>query len=687
MSFQRLPQEITQQIFELLPKSTIFDCLYVCKLWHTSVAQIYYKELKITGRKLSDYPYSMLDTTNSTEVSAFNQGRWSQKLIINKDHKKADEAHVDNFIKLLSHLPNLKFLELPETSNFDAYMQAILKKLHLTRIQEIKYPYYFKEAKVYYLTCWKFRQTITHLKFRHLSRPGVSLDCLTDFKQLTHLSINNSRLSRFDDLTLLMLLNKYPQLISFQLNSSAVNSAEDATTTPFNQPIAEATSQGLQYQQQQPTLNTDLKELDLTLPFFMAPYIQYFTSCIPSRLDSLRLVIDQTLFDSWIQINDENALLQFAKHLSSIKSLDFQINNFRMADRTTVARFPNPSIENNAVIVSQMTKFCRFVGAIKGQRDLNCHTNFTATPNNMYKCFYIKIQENQGSMQLKYDGALGDYLLENGTFTPAFCAPLPNLKEEVTECPSIINSLFMLSSRQDGKKPDFLQMLDRALSSCSRLTSLDIKPWAGFEVCIEFNDPYNKSRHRKTKYLQQYREDLCHTVKVTGADLSSSIFHDFISSIPSRNIKNLSLLGCVFSHQNAAANISTTTADNKKKNNNILIELGNIAHLDTLKLELTRGVLEQYNGQVFLQLMLSEHGKSAAYDYYKLIKLPPKYKYDLISKDGKVVTIQSPDKYNFIPATDTQYLNESNAAVLNITILAQKIDKLDLLELVINNQQ
>lgn len=44
-----LPNEVLQQIFQLLPHPTVYHCLCVCKVWNLAAIKEFYEEITLTN--------------------------------------------------------------------------------------------------------------------------------------------------------------------------------------------------------------------------------------------------------------------------------------------------------------------------------------------------------------------------------------------------------------------------------------------------------------------------------------------------------------------------------------------------------------------------------------------------------------------------------------------------------------
>lgn len=46
------PNEVLIQIFELLHRTTIYQCIFVCKAWLFAAIQTYYKHFRLNGKRI-----------------------------------------------------------------------------------------------------------------------------------------------------------------------------------------------------------------------------------------------------------------------------------------------------------------------------------------------------------------------------------------------------------------------------------------------------------------------------------------------------------------------------------------------------------------------------------------------------------------------------------------------------------
>lgn len=158
----------------------------------------------------------------------------------------------------------------------------------------------------YFLVCYQFRNTLTHLSIcyhdeRSKKYDNLFIERLQHFQCLTHLSFSHT----FDNLTLFgnCMSQKPAQFQICQQSSYLVEKAE----TELQQII------------DNPPLFERLQVLDINVPLFSTPYIKYITNHPSDTLTSSSVCIGQVEFSSWIKTNSMEKGLALTNRMSSLK--------------------------------------------------------------------------------------------------------------------------------------------------------------------------------------------------------------------------------------------------------------------------------------------------------------------------------------------------------------------------------
>jgi hypothetical protein len=476
MSLPILPNEIWYRIFQFLQRHEIYSCMTVCKNWQAPAIQAYYEEILIKESKIKFVKSNLLHkeeddpdqqfayygqstkkltiTVDSETYGFFNEGSNCQE-DGNKD--SSSKLKTEEFLLLLSYLPNLKIINLSFSAYHNYYMAILCDAVpgeYLKRIEEITNLTYHKPyQELHFSACYNFRQTITRLvvfpnDYIINGSFGNFLKYLPHFTQLTHLSIYNDREK---DLTIFNILLTCPNLKSLKYTSyfPVPDKAEyiyDRMTQKIDK--SKFLVDSLADLKSPSYYSKHLKVLDLNLPALTETYIQYITHYTPTNLDTVMIHIQGADFHNWIH---DPLVLKLAQRLSKVKNLQIHAS---------------PEISPHTLLETKMNRFYKFIIALKGDRDLYCEATFSKSRSsetiidirdNQYMTFTCGIVDNgQSSLLVDVDSIQG---------------------------PEIINSLKFMIFQRDKTIPQ--KILKHAHKSCPRLEILNIDciyPYYNFKV-------------------------------------------------------------------------------------------------------------------------------------------------------------------------------------------------------------
>jgi hypothetical protein len=117
------------QILQLLPRTTIYECILVCKSWTSAALQEYYKEVSI-----SKYTTPFFRTRSQAEIHhMLAHGNIIRRLKIYGRFTQSSPEHLvltkDEFSILLHHLPCLTKIDLTGCSWYDIYLGHLIKAI------------------------------------------------------------------------------------------------------------------------------------------------------------------------------------------------------------------------------------------------------------------------------------------------------------------------------------------------------------------------------------------------------------------------------------------------------------------------------------------------------------------------------------------------------------------------------
>ncbi|KAG2203957.1 hypothetical protein INT47_007540 [Mucor saturninus] len=351
MFIQNLPIEIVQLIIRDLPKRDALKCMRVCKAWHEPAAAAFYNELVVNPSNIPKLSMILNQRVQFPELE-----RWTKLLTIQHDDDYVSSEYGDDtdydseaeavqctlssetFFNLLSKLPHLKTLNLVNSSQTQHYLELIAQAdMELPQFEAIL-PGPLSEHESYDYS-EKYKHIVNEEK---TMREDTSLD---------------------SDVSCVEILNACPTLESFSLKRQC-----QVPDSVFNKKCNRKL--------------TKLKSLNLEIPQLSSACVKYLTRCtISDNLEKLNITLSSDDIVSWINREDEDVLLDFARKLSFVKVVWLDSFNDYSGVNTLI---PIPTVD--------MTKFYSVMNAINGKRRVEYHGSFSDT---LYGSTLITMMDNK----------------------------------------------------------------------------------------------------------------------------------------------------------------------------------------------------------------------------------------------------------------------------------------------------
>jgi hypothetical protein len=373
MNIGQLPSEIRLEIFEILPKSTLYQCLFVSRLWQQTAAQLIYKAIRVNDANIDKLQSTLAHDKPNESLKQY--GHWTKVL---RYVTKPGDTHVkhltqSSLLLLLSYLPNLKIIDVADSLHFDHYMKVLNNgrdSIQLDSLECIRSkphnefgPTIGQDQKLYFFTLHKYKQSLTDISIcynsdsRHFNETNVDiLQVLPQFHCLTRLTLSNlvnQHLTIFD------LLSICPQLTDLDFTSAY----------PVPNDLAETQLADL-------CNKKTMKSLSLCVPVVTPAYIRYITFFTAPDMDTIRLNMTRTNFYNWIDTIGSDTVVQLAQRMSKAHNACIRTNS-------------NPEQRRPQCNVSKMTRFYQILHALMGNRPLQCQGIYTQyKPGEIYISIY-----------------------------------------------------------------------------------------------------------------------------------------------------------------------------------------------------------------------------------------------------------------------------------------------------------
>jgi hypothetical protein len=358
MSITNFPAEINFIVFQYLPRVTLFECLFVCKSWSLSAAQLYYSEVILSNNVHKVLP-GILQQPHGKRI-----GKWVRKLRIYQIHGNQRPLEEQEFIDLVSCMPHLKQIDL-NCSNTVSHLKALWKMDSnlLRNMNEINVRN-SGSHQLYTLINLKLCDTITHLRLENFHTEYFRgdkqrvVEYLSKFTSLEYLKIINDSRNGLAGLDMISIFSACPNLHSLDLRSYLPTS-NYRNGNYTNIPLTIMTKQDTVVK------NTKLHSLTLGIPDLTVDYFQYIAHHTPTSLKSFKLYTYDASFSDWVANTYRFELLkQFANHIKTYR-------NMKINMESSLTRSINQPLAGE-LLKKSITCLWDFLYLIKGNRDLFC---------------------------------------------------------------------------------------------------------------------------------------------------------------------------------------------------------------------------------------------------------------------------------------------------------------------------
>jgi hypothetical protein len=663
MSAQKVPNEVLVEIYRLIPRKTLYQCIQVCKAWSAAAIQEFYKDVSLDGDMITRLQ-PVLNLPKDQLPIMIGHGEYVKTLKIYSDGKQGEKLNKEQLNSLLSQMPYLKKINLVQCKKIMFYLENLNKIVKnsnkkkgsnsdvLKRIQEvaIKYDNKVTSKPHYFNLCYALRATITHIRLEHLEcalttaggLTGKFLYFLPHFKNLTHLHINNKRLYNWrtteyyggdQHLSMQSILKACPNLIKFKLDSDhpILHVVEK---TPFDVILLAGSlyNSSTQYSIWNNQLdrinlleqNRKSKLLSMYLPdLTFKNFLQY----VSPPLSTLELELNYS-FDVWVHEHGENpttgSLLQeFEDRLGTVKilSLYFHSRNSRWEASRPAELEAKLSI---IPLQSRISRFELFVDTIyrKCASGLPCIMTLDIGYNSVEsKPREFKVTIKNGIMDINYGFRLKS---DAGAMVlPSFLGGLGSNMRFLSTLQSIqislmttrINRNFVDVSVQ--AKSSMNEMVESLVLNCPRLAKIIITNCGSSTSRYQFlSDSYNNSRLQQiqvgeerslTSTKNNLIEGIIQNVKVS-AELIDTLNKTFTS------IKYIDLQKCTFVYDS---------------HHNVELDLSGITHLKHFEMDVSKLHISYHTHVFFIIDYTNSHDEktTAYYECKKISLLPSSYGY------------------------------------------------------------
>ncbi|KAI9334060.1 hypothetical protein BD770DRAFT_416139 [Pilaira anomala] len=339
MSAQLLPFEVLSQIFPLVPHSTVYQCTLVCKSWNVPATTVFYSTLKLGGRH--DFPLNKLaKNLECDHLEFFKHGHLVKRLVLRGKFEEFSGPVA--FCSLLSCLPYLKLIDITDCSIASEILEILKsygKHVDLKYLQDIYainpkrvFQQPFEMTIMYFKACFSFRETITRLRLNDIENiyytenniyQRTCLDLLSQFKQLTHLAIDEHpipiRVEKNAQFQLPLILQSCPNLIYLRIHRPLPHF--DYSRDDTIQQLLPKTNKAIPSRSD----GVYLKTIDFFFTVLGASQMEYITSSLcTSNLNSF--VIKTRHLDAFFEfVQNEEIFINFVQHIIQAKYLYFSI--------------------------------------------------------------------------------------------------------------------------------------------------------------------------------------------------------------------------------------------------------------------------------------------------------------------------------------------------------------------------
>ncbi|CAO3606693.1 unnamed protein product [Mucor hiemalis] len=576
MSLQTAPPEVLNQVFMMLPKTTIEQCLFVCRSCYFAAIEIYYSNITLTANNIEKF----ISTHLTYYQHSSGTPAWVRHLRFDFKEYPVLPSQLD-FTTLITDFKNLKSIDLQSLSENSVI--RCLENMRLTAgnlkyLEEIRVNENMSTEgrETHFKTVYAYRNTISCLYMNYFhtfynmeeEKAGNYMNFLPQFKNLTHLFLSNDSMTGDHCMTMYLVLDMCPKLIDFKLQSPRyfADGSRPKMLFLMNQDILEAKK-----------LQVSVKKRNINL------------KCMRF---SIRVLED-------FHMREKDIVILFAKYLSSVKTVEiaaFSPGGSRlsrrglMRERHRLQQLQGQQ-QGGEIITSgedMIQNHWDFVKNVVGTRKFHCHMCLYIGEEYLdFQDFRMKI-DNDGFLELAYGLA------------PE--SPHNNLTLFLTQSPLDINSVEIRDAQYYPLK-DCLEAIEIALTECPNLTYFYMNRGGShyrleaipYPYNIEFDNPKVISGE-SIKYLKEYqryhstKQKKLNHISINNAELTPTLIQLLCTYLPQTKV--LILRNCDIQ---------------ESENNTTVINLKSIRHLHYLELEIVMLVAQPPSQKVFITIVMSNN--------------------------------------------------------------------------------
>ncbi|KAK4519445.1 uncharacterized protein ATC70_009681 [Mucor velutinosus] len=315
-NYKDIPTEVYCIIFQYLSKQSQYQCMFVCKSWHATAAQIYFSEFLLPLHR----PKKISGLLNSPSIAVCIRTLKIQGL---QSHQRSFGRQ--ELRQLIGNMPYLNRLYF-DTNDTQEHLQTLsqISLNQLRNVKEIRIGQHGTSSdieRLYILNNMRLCGNIEYLRLQYLrisfeaNRRNL-IQYLVHFKRLKQLvlmnSVKNGGIANLD-LASVASVCPYLEKLDFRSYFPALMRRE---TQPYQ----------LKY----------LKSLTLGIPDINNHYLTELMSCITfSTLDSLTLELYEASLKHWVDDRVFESMKTFTRHISFLKKVKISI--VTLPERMTLA--------------------------------------------------------------------------------------------------------------------------------------------------------------------------------------------------------------------------------------------------------------------------------------------------------------------------------------------------------------
>ncbi|KAI7898851.1 uncharacterized protein BX663DRAFT_523059 [Cokeromyces recurvatus] len=323
MFIDNLPLELELLIFKDISKTSMLQCLLVCKTWHRVLAPFCFNQVTLS-RKHAQF-VAMLSKPRS------NYQKYTQKIILKC--RKSNLMSIDDFSRLFSFLPHLIEIEFQGRSYLEWFLQNIIhtdsnnlkgvKRISINDSLSIS-----KHLKLLYLDAnLRLCDSITYLSLGPciFKKQHELIDYVSKFKQLKELHLRNTcRLMDFID-----ILSACPLLHTFSFNCiySIEDNSQSCSDLPFERTIMET------------AYPIHLRNLKLSMNGLKTSCLEYIAFYLPKQLTNLKIDTLESSLTPMFEKYPITLVYEFLNRLGKIENVELYSSYHEFDLLTTILRY------------------------------------------------------------------------------------------------------------------------------------------------------------------------------------------------------------------------------------------------------------------------------------------------------------------------------------------------------------